>query len=140
MLDHQEHIIAQLAEGLAFCLGHGAHRTDISTSNKALVAFTGQNDAADSLLIDCLKSSLQVSQNLGVQGVQCLGTVDGNDLNSALHLGFYKCHCENLHFIQFSFFQNSPRNAGGLSGSLRRSGSVVQSGFREKVLSPSQRW
>ena len=97
MLDHQEHIIAQLAEGFALCLGHGAHGADIGTGNKALVAFAGQNDAADSLLIDCLKSSLQVSQNLGVQGVQCLGTVDGNDLNSALHLGFYKCHCENLH-------------------------------------------
>ena len=54
-----EHIIAQLAEGFAFCLGHGA---DIGTGNKALVAFAGQNNAADSLLIDCLKSSLQVSR------------------------------------------------------------------------------
>ena len=136
----QNIIIAQLAEGLTLCLGHGAHGTDICTCHEALVAFAGQDDAADGGLVNCLKSSLQVCQDFGVQGVQCLRAVDGDDLDCALHLGFYKCHCENLHFIQFSFFQNSPRDAGGLSGSLRRSGSVVQSGFRERVLSPSQRW
>ena len=108
MLDHQEHIIAQLAEGLALCLGHGAHGADISACNEALVAFAGQDDAADGLLINSLKGCLQVCQNLGVQGIQCLGTVDGDDLDSALHLGFYKSHCENLQF-RFSAFQNSSR-------------------------------
>jgi len=113
MLDHQEHIIAQLAEGLALCLGHGAHGADIGTSNKALVAFAGQNDAADGVLIHSLKSCLQVCQNLGVQGVQCLGTVNGDDLNCALHLGFYKCHCENLLSDLSVFSQNSPRARAG---------------------------
>ena len=99
---------AQLAEGLALCLGHGAHGTDISACNEALVAFASQDNAADGLLIDSLKSCLQVCQNLRVQGIQCLGTVDGDDLDSALHLGFYKSHCENLQF-RFSVFQNSSR-------------------------------
>ena len=113
MLDHQEHIIAQLAEGLAFCLSHGAHRTDISTSNEALVAFAGQNDAADSLLIHSLKSCLQVCQNFGIQGIQCLGAVDGNDLNCTLHLGFYKCHCENLLFKSYQLSQTAPGRRKG---------------------------
>ena len=46
--------------------------------------FAGQDDAADGLLINSLKSCLQVCQNLGVQGIQCLGTV------SYTHLDVYK--------------------------------------------------
>ena len=108
MLDHQEDIIAQLAEGLALCLGHGAHGTDVCTGHEALVAFAGQNDAADGVLIDSLKSCLQVCQNFRVQCVQCLGAVDGDDLDSTLHFGFNKCHCEDLHSKSYSSFQNSP--------------------------------
>ena len=47
-LDHQEDIIAQLAESLALGLGHGAH-ADVSACHEALVAFAGQDDAADGL-------------------------------------------------------------------------------------------
>ena len=101
---------------------HGAHGTDICTCHEALVAFAGQNDAADSLLIHSLKSCLQVCQNFGIQGIQCLGAVDGNDLNCTLHLGFYKCHCENLQFKCISFLTTSPRTERRLSGSSSRPG------------------
>ena len=113
-LDHQEHIIAQFAESLALGLGHGAHGADVSACHEALVAFAGQDDAADGGLVNCLKSSLQVCQNFGVQGVQCLRAVDGDDLDCALHLGFYKCHCENLH-SGYILFKTVP-DKGQVSG------------------------
>ena len=37
MLDHQEHIVAQLAERFTLGLRHGGHRADVSTGNEALV-------------------------------------------------------------------------------------------------------
>ena len=138
-LDHQEHIIAQLAESLALGLGHGAHGADVSACHEALVAFAGQNDAADGLLIDCLESSLQVSQNLGVQGVQCLRAVDGDDLDSALHLGFYKCHCENLQ-SGYILLKSAP-GQGDRSPVLPLVRAVSISGVTlQRELSPSRRW
>ena len=112
-LDHQEHIIAQFAESLALGLGHGAHGADVSACHEALVAFAGQDDAADGGLVNCLKSSLQVCQDFGVQGVQCLRAVDGDDLDCALHLGFYKCHCENLH-SGYILFKTAPGQGASL--------------------------
>ena len=96
MLDHQEHIVAQLAEGLALGLGHGGHRADVSTGNEALVASAGQHDTADGVLIDGLEGSLQVGQNLGVQRVERLRTVDGQDSNSVLNFSGNKGHFDFL--------------------------------------------
>ena len=102
-------------------------------------AVFGQNNAADSLLIDCLKSSLQVSQNLGVQGVQCLRAVDGDDLDSALHLGFYKCHCENLQ-SGYILLKSAP-GQGDRSPVLPLVRAVSISGVTlQRELSPSRRW
>ena len=92
MLDHQEHIVAQLAESLALGLGHSGHGADVSTGNEALVASAGQHDTADGVLIDGLKGGLQVSQNLRVQRVQRLRAVDGQDGNGVLNFGSNKGH------------------------------------------------
>ena len=92
MLDHQEHIVAQLAESLALGLGHSRHRADVSTGHEALVASAGQYDTANGVLVDGLESSFQVSQNLGVQRVERLRTVDGQDSNSVLNLSSNKGH------------------------------------------------
>ena len=96
MLDHQEHIVAQLAESLALGLSHSGHGADVSTGNEALVASAGQHDTADGVLIDGLKGGLQVSQNLGVQRVERLRTVDGQDSNSVLNFSGNKGHFDFL--------------------------------------------
>ena len=93
MLDHQENVVAQLAERFTLGLRHGGHRADVSTGDEALVTGTGQDDAADGVLIDGFKGSLQIRQNLRVQGVECLGTVNGQDGNGVLNLGSNKGHC-----------------------------------------------
>ena len=92
VLDHQENVVAQLAERLALGLGHGGHRADVSTGDEALVTGAGQDDTADGVLIDGLKSGLQVSQNFRVQRVQRLRTVDRQDSNGVLNLSSNKGH------------------------------------------------
>ena len=91
-LDHQEDVIAHLAEGFALGLGHGGHGADVRTGDKALVTCAGQHDAADGVLVDALKGGLQVGQDFGVQRVERLGTVDGDDGHRALHFSSYKRH------------------------------------------------
>ena len=92
LLDIQEDIVAQLAESFALSLGHGAHGSDIGTGYKAFFPCAGKHHAADGVLIDGLKSRLQVGQDLGVQGVESLGPVDGDNGYGSLDLGIYKCH------------------------------------------------
>ena len=92
MLDHEEDVVAQLAESLALGLGHGGHGADISTGHEALVTGAGQYNAADGVLVDGLEGSLQVSQNLGVQRVERLRTVDGQDGNGVLNFSGNKGH------------------------------------------------
>ena len=91
-LDHQENVVAQLAESLALGLGHRGHRANVGTGHEALVTGTGQDDAADGVLVDGLKSGLQVSQNFRVQRVQRLRTVDRQDSNGVLNLSSNKGH------------------------------------------------
>ena len=92
MFDHQENVVAQLAERFTLGLRHGGHRADVSTGDKALVTGAGQDDTADGVLIDGLKGGLQISQNLRVQRVQRLRAVNGQDGNGVLNLGSNKGH------------------------------------------------
>ena len=91
-LNHQENVVAQLAESLALGLGHRGHRANVGTGHEALVTGTGQDDAADGVLIDGLKGGLQISQNLRVQRVQRLRAVNGQDGNGVLNLSSNKGH------------------------------------------------
>ena len=52
-------------------------------------------NSADHTLDDVVVVGYQTIRKEAKTG--SIATVDGDDLDCALHLGFYKCHCENLH-------------------------------------------
>ena len=83
-LDHQEDVIAQLAESLALGAGHGGHGADVGARHEALVPGAGEDHAAHGILVEALKGGLQVGQHLWVQRVESLGPVNGENRHSAL--------------------------------------------------------
>ena len=95
-LQSAEDIVALLAEGLRFRLGHGTHCGDICAGDKRLISGAGHDQAADLLLIHAVQDLLQVVQDLAVQCVQSLRTVDGDDADLSFGLILYKAHEKHL--------------------------------------------
>ena len=92
VLNHQEDIVAELAESLAFGLGHRGHRADVGAGHKALFARAGEHHAAHGVLVNALKRGLEVGEDFGVQRIERLRPVDRNDRHRALQFGFNKRH------------------------------------------------
>ena len=63
-------------------------------------------NSADHTLDDVVVVGYQTIRKEAKTG--SIATVDGDDLDSTLHFGFNKCHCEDLHSKSYSSFQNSP--------------------------------
>ena len=80
-----EHVVALLAEGLAFRLGQGAHLADVGAGHECLLAAAGDDQGADLVVrLHLLHQLVDILQYLGIQGIEGLGPVDGGNGNVAL--------------------------------------------------------
>ena len=74
-----------LAEGLAALLGQGAHLADVGAGHEGLFTAAGDDQSADiRVRLYGGHQLVQVGQDLGIQRVQRLGTVDGRHGDEAL--------------------------------------------------------
>ena len=103
-LDLAEDIVALLAKGGALGLGQGAHLADVGTGHEAALTGAGDDQAADGVHVQGVDGGVQLLQHGAVQGVEGLGTVDGQDSHGALGLQIDKSHnkvppCEFVIFL-----------------------------------------
>ena len=95
-LDLAEDVVALFAEGLALCLGQGAHLTDVGACHKALVAGAGDDQSPDCVQVDGGDRCVQFLQDGAVERIQCLGTVNGEHSDIALDFILNECHVRFL--------------------------------------------
>ena len=76
-----------LAEGLAFFGGQGAHFADIRSGHKGLLSAAGDDQRTDlAVSVDDVHQFAQIGENVAVERVERLGTVDGGNRDVALFL------------------------------------------------------
>ena len=81
---------ALLAEGLALRLGQGAHLADVGARDKALGAGAGDDQRTNRVEVQPVDCGLEVAEDLAVESIECLLTVDGEDGIALLVLYLYK--------------------------------------------------
>lgn len=92
VLQLEEHAAAVHAELLAVDRGEALHLTDVGSRHKG-AARAGQNHHIDLIVRRHLVDNrVQIAQNLAVQGVQGLLTVDRHDAHMALLFQLHKSH------------------------------------------------